>query len=60
MQRLSYETKGGIRIEREIVAQPYSQADWTLADRLDARRGVLCFPAAIRAGIWGLSTRRWR
>jgi anthranilate synthase len=42
VQRLSYETKGGIRIEREIVAQPYSPADTNLADRLDHRRGVLC------------------
>ncbi|MGC2414856.1 MAG: anthranilate synthase component I, partial [Stellaceae bacterium] len=41
MQRTSYETKGGIRIEREIVAQPYSPADTALADRLDHQRGVL-------------------
>ncbi|HEV2337059.1 MAG TPA: anthranilate synthase component I [Stellaceae bacterium] len=41
MQRTSYETKGSIRIEREIVAQPYSPADTALADRLDHQRGVL-------------------
>ena len=41
MQRTSYETKGGIRIEREIVAEPYSPADTALADRLDHQRGVL-------------------
>jgi anthranilate synthase len=36
-----YETTGGIRIEREILAQPYSPADTNLADRLDHQRGVL-------------------
>ncbi len=41
MQRISYLTKGGLRIHREIVAQPYSPADTALADRLDERRGVL-------------------
>jgi anthranilate synthase len=41
VQRTSYETTGGIRIEREILLQPYSPADTTLADRLDYRRGVL-------------------
>ncbi len=41
MQRTSYETKGGIRIAREIVTQPYSPADTALADRLDHQRGVL-------------------
>ena len=41
MQRISYDTKGGIRIQREIVVQPYSPADTALADRLDHRRGVL-------------------
>ncbi len=41
MQRISYETTGGIRIEREILLQPYSPADSTLTDRLDERRGVL-------------------
>ena len=41
MQTLSYETKGGIRVEREIVARSYSPADTTLADALDNRRGVL-------------------
>jgi len=41
VQRTFYQTKGGIRVEREILAQPYSPADTTLADRLDERRGVL-------------------
>ena len=41
MQRTSYDTKGGIRVHREIVVQPYSPADTALADRLDDRRGVL-------------------
>ena len=41
MQRTSYETKGGILIEREVVAQQYSPADTALAERLDRRRGVL-------------------
>jgi hypothetical protein len=41
VQRTSYETKGGIRVERTVVAQPYSPADTTLAERLDKRRGVL-------------------
>jgi anthranilate synthase len=41
VQRISYMTKGGIRVDREIVAQPYSPADTALADRLDERRGVL-------------------
>ena len=41
MQRTSYETKGGIRIHREIAVQPYSPADSALADRLDRQRGVL-------------------
>ena len=41
MQRTSYETTGGVRIEREILAQPYSPADTNLADRLDNQRGVL-------------------
>src|SRR5713226_2913022 len=41
VQRISYQTKGGIRIEREILAQPYSPADTNLADRLDHQRGVL-------------------
>jgi len=41
VQRINYETKGGIRIEREIVLQPYSPADTALADRLDHQRGVL-------------------
>src|SRR5579872_660984 len=41
MQHLSYETKGGIRVERKIKPRQYSPADTTLADRLDTRRGVL-------------------
>ena len=41
VQRTSYVTQGGIRVHREIVAQPYSPADTALADRLDTRRGVL-------------------
>jgi anthranilate synthase len=38
---ISYETRGGIRVAREIAEAPYSPADTTLADRLDERRGVL-------------------
>jgi anthranilate synthase len=41
MRQLSYETKGGIRVEREIATQPYSPADTALADALDRKRGVL-------------------
>ncbi|HLY45494.1 MAG TPA: anthranilate synthase component I [Stellaceae bacterium] len=41
MQRTSYETKGGIRVDRETVPQPYSPADTSLAERLDRQRGVL-------------------
>jgi anthranilate synthase len=41
VQRKSYKTTGGIRVEREVVPQPYTPADTTLADRLDRRRGVL-------------------
>jgi anthranilate synthase len=41
VQRISYYTKGGIGIERETLAQPYSPADTALADQLDRRRGVL-------------------
>ncbi|MGE5270683.1 MAG: hypothetical protein ACM3JG_13530, partial [Thiohalocapsa sp.] len=41
MPTIRYQTQGGIAIEREIVAQPYSPADTTLADRLDHQRGVL-------------------
>ena len=41
MQLLTYETKGGVRVHREIAVQPYSPADSTLAERLDDRRGVL-------------------
>ncbi len=41
MQRKTYETKGGVRVHREIAVQPYSPADSTLAERLDDRRGVL-------------------
>jgi anthranilate synthase len=41
VQRSSYQTNGGIRVEREVVVQAYSPADTTLADRLDRQRGVL-------------------
>ena len=41
MQHVSYRTKGGIRIDREIALQPYNPADTTLAERLDQRRGAL-------------------
>src|SRR5260221_6513112 len=40
-ERTSYDTKGGIRVHREIAVQPYSPADTALADRLDHQRGVL-------------------
>ncbi len=41
MQRKSYTTEGGITVERETVAQPYSSADSELATALDKKRGVL-------------------
>src|SRR5258707_11448694 len=41
MTRLNYKTKGGIRVEREIVGQTYTPADTALATSLDERRGVL-------------------
>jgi anthranilate synthase len=41
VQHKTYETKGGVRVHREIAAQPYSPADSALAERLDIRRGVL-------------------
>src|ERR1700676_4628056 len=41
MQRKTFTTAGGIAVEREIVAQPYSSADSALAEALDKRRGVL-------------------
>jgi len=41
MQLMSYRTKGGIRIHREITNHPYRPADNALADALDTRRGVL-------------------
>ena len=41
MQRKSYTTQGGIRVEREIVVRPYTPADTTLAEALDNKRGVL-------------------
>lgn len=41
MQRISYQTQGGVRISREVAAQPYSPADTALAERLDRHRGVL-------------------
>src|SRR4029078_9076566 len=46
VQRKTYETKGGIRVDREIAVQPYSPADSTLAERLATPRGaaVLTLP----------------
>jgi anthranilate synthase len=41
VQRISYDTKGGIRIHREVAVQRYSPADTALAERLDRQRGVL-------------------
>ena len=41
MQRTTYDTRGGIRIHRETLVQPYSPADTALAERLDHQRGVL-------------------
>src|SRR5579884_2141120 len=41
MTHLSYQTKGGVRVEREVASRPYSPADTALADALDRRRGVL-------------------
>ncbi len=41
MQRLSYKTKGGIGVEREVAVLPYNPADTALAERLDDQRGVL-------------------
>ena len=41
MQRIGYETSGGIRVRREVAIQAYSPADTTFAQRLDRRRGVL-------------------
>jgi len=41
VQRISYDTQGGIRVHREIAVLPYSPADTALAERLDRRRGVL-------------------
>jgi anthranilate synthase len=40
-QHKSYTTKGGIKVDREIVIRPYSPADTTLAEALDRKRGVL-------------------
>jgi anthranilate synthase len=41
VQRTTYDTRGGIRIHRETLVQPYSPADTALAERLDRQRGVL-------------------
>jgi len=41
VQRISYQTKGGIRVERDVVLRQYQPADTSLAERLDMRRGVL-------------------
>jgi anthranilate synthase len=40
MQRKSYTTEGGIRVERETVLQTYDPTDQSLAERLDRHRGV--------------------
>src|SRR5580704_8208669 len=40
MQRKSYTTKGGIRIERETVIRAYDAADQSMATALDRKRGV--------------------
>src|ERR1700722_6992206 len=40
MQRKSYTTDGGIRVEREVAVRPYDPADQSLAAALDTRRGV--------------------
>jgi anthranilate synthase len=41
MESTSYVTAGGVEIARTIETRPYRPADTTLADALDARRGVL-------------------
>src|ERR1700680_4519167 len=41
MQHKSFTTAGGIAVEREFVARPYSPADTALAEALDSKRGVL-------------------
>jgi anthranilate synthase len=41
MQSMSYVTKAGVRITREIRSHDYRPADTALARALDARRGVL-------------------
>ena len=41
MQRILYQTQGGIAVEREIVPQTYSPADTRLSEQLDQHRGVL-------------------
>ncbi|HEX3952849.1 MAG TPA: anthranilate synthase component I [Stellaceae bacterium] len=41
MQRIFYQTQGGIRVSREIVPQSYSPVDTAFAERLDTRRGAL-------------------
>jgi len=41
MQRASYDTRGGVRVRREIDIRPYLPADTALAEALDSRRGVL-------------------
>ena len=40
MQRKSYTTEGGIRVEREVVIRDYDPADRSMAAALDTRRGV--------------------
>jgi anthranilate synthase len=41
MHRTSYQTKGGIRVEREIEPRPYPPDNLALARALDQKRGVL-------------------
>jgi anthranilate synthase len=41
MQVTHYITKGGIAVTREVCEQDYQPADYTLAQALDERRGVL-------------------
>src|SRR6185437_13744306 len=40
MQRKSYTTEGGIRVEREVVVHTYDPADQSMAELLDTKRGV--------------------
>ena len=64
-ETLDYRTRGGIRVERRLIRQPYEGAVEPLVDALERRRGVLLVlelrvsRAATPAGTWGSSTRRW-